>query len=284
MITVTASLQKESVNLFKKPSVLCQTITETLTVVDEESQQVFSDNQKKLIKLKLRKHGLIIRKARLADVGAVKKMLDEIYTSNHRHYREYSLYETIRFGTASVIMLNSSNKAVGVSLSAGYGDKEKTLFTSFTAVLKAYNGHNFGVDLSTYSSLMGMDAGRKIKRCTANPNNIATLINLLNYVGYIIDGFHRDLYVKGLHQYSLSLPLTPSGLFNNAINLTKVDDFMNTKIVNEDYKILDCSDLESIEAMYKTTDFMIVAILPKKFTKTKHQFLAVPRQALDTIY
>lgn len=273
----------EQQGLFQKPSVICTFSEEVLLVNNSNETAAWSQKIKETIKTKLSELGLQLRAVNVSDIPAITTLLDTVYTAEHRHYRAYSLFETIQFGTASILLFNKNKEVVGVSLNAGYGDVAKSLFTSFTIILPAYNGFNLGADLSKYAALIGFEHGLKVKRNTANPNNIPALINLLNYVGCTIDGFHKDLYQKRLAQYTMTLPLTPMGLVNNSIDLKKVDTFIINSIEDKDYKIFNCTDFEQIESLYEHTNFKIVAILPKQWTGQPHQFLALPLDRINRI-
>ena len=149
-------------------------------------------------------------------------------------------------------------------------------FAVFRLILQPFLKPIIAAYLLKYAPIIGFKNGCSIKRNTANPNNIPALINLLNYVGCTIDAFHKDLYQEGLHQYTMSLPLTLNGLINNRINLNKVNSFIKNGKENIDYKLLLYNDLEKIEQLYQNTNFKIVAILPEYWTGQKPQFLAVP--------
>jgi hypothetical protein len=173
----------------------------------------------------------------------------------------------------SAVIKNSEGNIVGSTLISSFNNPEKTSFGNSLAIDSTASGNHLSADLATYTSWAARIAGQRIKRGTVHPKNLAGLKNYLNRVGYYCEMYDPEFYGKGKPRFHITCSLSPAGISNNAIDLSKVNSFIQTKKEGDDYLIIANNDLDRVNEVYKTTAFKIVAFLPAGTVNDNSNFL-----------
>ena len=193
-----------------------------------------------------------------------------------RQISESDLYRIIRYGVFPILK-NQNNKIVGFNATEIYHGKTNKAVTTFVLIEKQHQNNNLGVLLSRFTSLECMKRGAHQKETWVHPNNYSSLKKHLNKEGFIVSEVHSDLFLANQPRLIITLPLTPKGLNCNRIDNKKLEIFLNT---NNEYTLLECDDIDTLNYIYNKTELRIVALLSEK-NDDKNLFLAIPISQFD---
>ena len=265
--------------MYRKPEKICNFSIKWENLKTEEELKEFITSYKKEINSKFQKLGLYLRKPQIEDIRIIEEFFKRIFPPDTITLEgPYVLYRIIMFGL-SALLFNKNGNLVGCNICHVYNDSQKTLYGIRVGVDKTVAKHNIAALLITYTSLMGMERGAKIRRALLSPTNYASASNLLNHVGYICETFYPDLPGFG-PRFGMVLPLTPGGLKNNRIDYEKIKKFVNKGSNGQDYVIIECENIESIFKIYNNTSFRVVAFLKAGIVSKENYLLALPKEEL----
>ena len=261
--------------LYKKPIEICEQTGQSLPMFQRE-RFVFSRDWRNQIVEYVSKYGLKLRMLEPQDPDLVKAFLLRRYPPHMAsEISAFDLHRFFHYGHG-VILQDEQGEIQGTIFEVAYDTPEKTSYTIRLAVSETQGGRNLGWHLMMYSCLLSMEQGSRVKRGLIQMNNLQSLHINLNKVGWICDGFERE--IPGLEGpfFHIALPLNPAGLTENIIEFEKVRQFILTHHADIDYKLLPVNDVDAVENMYRETDFKVVSLLKPGFAHESAVFLAVP--------
>ncbi|MEM7656691.1 MAG: hypothetical protein AAF399_11220 [Bacteroidota bacterium] len=191
----------------------------------------------------------------------------------------YDLYQFRKFGHG-VLLQGEDGTIQGCIFEVGYDTMDKTSYTIRLAVYEGFNGHNLGYHLMIYSSLLSMEQGSRVKRGLIQVENLKSLYINLNKVGWICDGFEPQITELGTF-YEIALPLDPMGLTANRIDKDGLLTYIAEKEAGQEYRLLDHTDIPTIQAMYEETDFKICAVVKEGWLNEHPWLFALPGRSLQ---
>ncbi|MDP5168935.1 MAG: hypothetical protein NWR72_01715 [Bacteroidia bacterium] len=270
--------------LYKKPDSICSTPGEALPLFWREKLE-FSKEWRQQISHYVHSFGLTLKITGDADIPLIKDFLNQRYTPEMANeICPFDLHRIRQYG--HVLVLQDQNKKIkGTIFELGYDTAEKTSYTIRLAVDQDHEGQNLGYHLMMYSTLLAMEQGSRVKRGLIQFANTRSLYVNLNKVGWICDGFEPNIPGMGAF-FHIALPLDPTGLTGNRMDVAKIKDYMDQHVAEKDYMLIDLEDLEGISSMYADTSFKVVALLPSGKNREKGSFFALPSEVLrlDTRY
>ncbi len=265
--------------LYKKPADICRKSGEELPLFWRETRD-FSGEWRKLIKRYVQSFGLDLKLTSDGDTPAVKQFLRQRYPKEMAgEICAFDLHRFRQYGHGLVLEA-PDGEVKGTIFEIGYDTPEKTSYTIRLAVDEAIEGKNLGYHLMMYSALLAMEKGSKVKRGLIQFKNLRSLYINLNKVGWVCDGFDPDIQDMGAF-FHIALPLDPTGLMGNAIDMKSLVRFIREKQPQKDYWLIDADDLESVSRLYSETVFKIVAVVPKGMVNEKGAFFAMPADSIQ---
>jgi len=267
--------------MFQKPKEICYYTSDLENIVTDVDIKSFAKNSKIEIEQKIAELGLKLRSANLKDHSKINKLLAERFdASTATQISFYDSYRTIRHGY-TVVLEDSNQNIVGYDYSIGYDDEDKTSFGLNIAISPSWAGHKLQTLVSTYTSLIGMERGSRIRRGILHPSNFISLHNLLNNTGFLCEHFFAHLPGFESSRFILSFGLTPAEMINNRIDFDKLLTFIQTKKEGKDFYLVDCTNEEEIDYLYRNTKFRVVAFLREGLVSDKNQLFAVPLEQMN---
>ncbi|MEO1050035.1 MAG: hypothetical protein AAFX87_05400 [Bacteroidota bacterium] len=264
---------------FQKPYELCQINRDFNKFADENEVKAFITLTKASIESRLEVDGFTLRLAEVEDIQAIRGLIAaEASIFAVSQITESDLYRTIKYGFV-VLIEDIHGNIVSFNATEVYADADKTAATIYVAAAKKVSGLKVAICASRYTSLLSMEVGCRVKRTWIGPGNHASFKNHLNHEGYIIDGFHNELYLKGQPRMTITLPLTPAGISNNLIDEAKLKDYLDN---NDDHALVACDDLQQLDHLYRNSDMKVVALVSNQITKGSNAFLAVPSSSFES--
>jgi len=235
---------------------------------------------KRDIELQLIRIGYQLRTAEVHDIEAIQNLVARRCNPFVvRQISESDLFRCITFGFLFVL-LDGNGEIAAFHATHAFGDVERSAVVLFVCVDSSHNGSNLAVTLGRYSSLTALERGMRIKRTWVHPANMATLINHLNYEGYICDGFHPSLFMKDQVRMTISLLLTPATIMNNRIDTQGASHFLASHSEGRHYLCIPTDDFAALADLYRHTSHKIVAILPPNDLHGSARYLALPSERL----
>ena len=270
--------------LYQKPAEICKQPGQELPLFWREKME-FSREWRSLIRNYIQAHDFCLTTSRDEDTPAIQRFLNERYPIEMaQEICPFDLHRFRQYGHG-LILKDQTGEVRGTIFELGYDTPEKTSYTIRLAIDEAVEGNNLGYHLMMYSALLAMEKGSRVKRGIVQFENLRSLYINLNKVGWVCDGFDPNITGMGPF-FHISLPLDPSGLMRNAIDKTRIRQFMEKHRPEQDYLTLDVRDLEGISSMYSDTDFKVVALLPPGMINEQGSFFAIPaaKMQLDERY
>ncbi len=259
--------------LYRKPEEICKQPGQELPLFWRDKLS-FSREWRGQINSYVQSFGLELKLICDQDIPAVKDFLARRYPEEMaKEICAFDLHRFRQYGHGLVLQ-DRSGRVKGSIFEIGYDTVEKTSYTVRLAVDETHEGQNLGYHLMMYSSLLAMEQGSRVKRGLIQFHNTRSLYINLNKVGWICDGFDPNITSLGAF-FHISMPLDPTGLTSNAIDLKKLERFIATKQNEKDYLILEAEDLEGVSCMYADTPFKVVAVLPPGMTHPSGSFFAL---------
>ncbi|MBI3234068.1 MAG: hypothetical protein HYZ42_08500 [Bacteroidetes bacterium] len=266
--------------MLQKPKEICQYAPELENIISDGDIKHYAKNAKREIEQAIAELGLRLRKAELKDYSEIYKLLSERFnppTSSQISF--YDSYRSIRHGY-KVVLEDSDGKIVGYDYSLGYDDDDKTSFGLNIAISPLWSGYKLQTLVSTYTSLIGMERGSRIRRGIVHPANYSSLHNLLNNTGFLCEQFFPYLPGFESSRFILSFGLTPSEMMNNRIDQEKLLAFVNEKKEGVDFVMIECNDEQAIADLYQNTSFRVVAFIKEALVSEKNLLFAVPYERM----
>lgn len=267
--------------MFQKPKEICRYAPELENIISDDEVKLFVKNAKSEIEKAIAELGLRLRRAELKDYSEIYKLLSERFnppTSSQISF--YDSYRAIRHGY-TVVLEDSDGAIVGYDYSLGYDDEDKTSFGLNIAISPRWSGYKLQTLVSTYTSLIGMERGSRIRRGIVHPTNYSSLHNLLNNTGFLCEQFFPYLPGFESSRFILSFGLTPSEMMNNRIDSEKLLAFINEKEEGKDYALVECDDEKAITDLYCNTPFRVVAFIKEGQLSDKNLLFAVPHDRME---
>lgn len=261
--------------LYQKPISLCQNPTAEELRFLQEDRDMFISLSKEKIENEIKAMGIIFRAATFDDMLPIETFISIRYPEEIAdEISAYDLYRFIEFGHGMVLQSPSGNIA-GCVFEIGYDTPDKTSYSIRLGVDKSLSGKDLGKLLANYSCLQAMERGSLVKRAILDVDNYTTLNIQLNKIGWLCDGFYKNL--KGLGTcFTICLPLTPDGLVRNKIDSGKLVDFIKENQAGTDYLLIDAEDIQSLTDIYSNTIFKVAAFVKSGLVTDRNQFLALP--------
>ncbi|MBS1536622.1 MAG: hypothetical protein JST20_02590 [Bacteroidetes bacterium] len=267
--------------MFQKPKEICHYSSDLENIITDVDIKNFAKNTQREIEQIIAGLGLKLRRAELKDHFAINQLLFERFHPNTASQISfYDSYRAIKHGY-TVVLEDTQQKIVGYDYSLGYDDDDKTSFGLNIAISPSWAGHKLQTLVSTYTSLIGMERGSRIRRGILHPSNYISLHNLLNNTGFLCEQFFPHLPGFESSRFILSFGLTPAEMMNNRVNLDKVKHFINEKKVGEDFYLVECDNEEEIDYIYKNSSFRVVAFLQQGKISDKNQLFAIPYEQMN---
>ncbi len=267
--------------MLQKPKEICYYAPELEAVISNDEVRCFAKTAQNDIEQTIKELGLTLRRAELRDYSAIRKLLTERFnppTSTQISF--YDAYRSIRYGY-SVVLEDSEGQIVGYDYSLGYDDDDKTSFGLNIAIAQEWSGYKLQTLVSTYTSLIGMERGSRIRRGIVHPSNYTSLHNLLNNTGFLCEQFFPYLPGFESSRFILSFGLTPAEMMNNRVDIEKTLRFIQEKKAGTDYSLVECDDENAIAELYEKTSFRVVAFVKEGLVSDKNLLLAVPYEQMD---
>jgi hypothetical protein len=268
--------------LYRKPLEICRVSPRWEDATSPRETARFIAVRKRRIEDEIGRMGLRLRVAGLQDLDALHRFhLERFRPTPARTINAYELYRILLYGRALVLEPRGGGEVLGYDLASEYGgDGETTQGTAGIAVHASLAGRNLAALLVTWSALCGMEAGAATRRGIVSPRNYASLATLLNHVGAVCDGFHREFANWGEPRFSHCCPLTPGGLSNNGIDPRKLAAFLADARPGLDYELVSCDDDAGIAGLYRETDFRVAALLKPESAGASPGLVALPARRL----
>ncbi len=267
--------------MLQKPKEICQYAPELENIISHDEVKHFAKNAKREIEQTISELGLTLRRAELRDYSEIYKLLSERFdrpTSSQISF--YDSYRSIRHGY-TVVLEDSDGAVVGYDYSLGYDDEDKTSFGLNIAISPEWSGYKLQTLVSTYTSLIGMERGSRIRRGIVHPTNYSSLHNLLNNTGFLCEQFFQYLPGFESSRFILSFGLTPAEMMNNRIDSEKLLEFIEVKEEGKDYTLVECDNEQDIADLYQNTSFRIVAFIKEGQLSEKNMLFAVPHERME---
>ena len=268
---------------YQKPTELCFSSSEWEFIPNEID---FINNSLRLIESKFSSQNLLFRKAENTDIINLEKFIQYRYSCFSPEIAEeiskYDLYRFINFGHG-LILEDSSSKILACLFEVGYNTPDKTSYTLRLGVDDILKGKNIGKLLIEYSSLLAMKNGSLTKRGLLDLTNFSSAVILLNKIGWICDGFYKDLTGLGTC-FNIVFPLRMDSFYNNRIDDQKLQLFLKESKSEIDFKIVPYFDVESLDKIYSSEDFKIIYLLRGGLFTERNSFLAIPSDKLNITY
>jgi hypothetical protein len=264
---------------YRKPAAICRFSDAWENPLEEEELFAFIRSGKREIEARVSGYGLRLRLARPEDMDGILDLHRRCFPPGTTSLETpYVLHRILSYGYAPVIE-DDRGVILGANVCMGYDDPDRTAYGVRITVDRTVAGHNLGAELVTYSCLIGMERGSRLRRGLLAPTNYGSASNFLNHVGYVCESFHPDLPGFG-SRFIVALPLTPGGVLNNRIDPEKLEAFVREHEAERDYLLLDPVDLEGIRRCYGETPFRIAAFCRKGRVLEDNRFLALPKDRL----
>jgi hypothetical protein len=267
--------------MFRKPKEICYYAPELENILSSDEVRNYAKNTQNEIEEVIANIGLTLRRAELKDYHSIRALLSERFnapTSSQISF--YDSYRSIRHGY-TVVLEDANGEIVGYDYSLGYDDDDKTSFGLNIAISPKWAGYKLQTLVSTYTSLIGMERGSRIRRGIVHPSNYTSLHNLLNNTGFLCEQFYPYLPGFESSRFILSFELTPTGIMNNRIDLDKAIQFVHSKKEGSDYRLVECDNENAIADLYKATSFRVVAFLKEGLVSEKNVLLSVPHEQMN---
>jgi hypothetical protein len=263
----------------RKPDLICKIMPDLEHLTRPEEIARFVEAEKRSIEQKVSALGLNLVLAGRQDIDAIHQFQASRFPQGTLLEDPYVLFRIVRFGYAPLIK-SPDGRIVACNLCEGYDDPDRSLWGIRNSVDPSAAGANLAAELASYSSLIGMERGCRVRRAFVAPGNHASAANIFNHVGFIAESF--DLNVPGHHgpRFVLAMPLTPAGVKNNRIDPEKMRRFIDTHQAERDYMIVAASDLDALGRMYSHSPFRVVAFLKAHQGQAENAFLALPEESL----
>jgi hypothetical protein len=264
---------------FTKPPQICVDLSEEEESWLKQDASAFARACKKHLEKKIQGHNYNLRYAGVQDV------YDAYHFGSQQYGQEladaistYDIFRFISFGHGLIIE-DENKKIRGCLYEAAYNTKEKTSLSIRLGIDKSLAGKDLGSILTRYSCVLSMEEGSAVKRALIEMGNENQLYIQLNKVGWIIDGFFDD--IRGLvPTLTVMLPLNPSALLRNRIDMKKCTDYLKTLREGVDYVLTDTNDPAKIKYLYRETNYRISAYLKPGTLDKKAKLLALPADML----
>jgi hypothetical protein len=260
---------------YRKPSAICRVSPELEALASPDAVAAFVAAEKRRLEAQVAALGLRLRLATLADIDAIQQLQASRFASGTLVEDAYVLFRIVRFGFAPLVE-TPGGLIVACAISQGHDDPDRTTWGIRNSVDPSVSGSNLAAVLATYSCLLGMERGSRLRRAFVSPGNHASLANVLNHVGFIAETFAPTVPGHVGPRFILAMPLTPGGVRNNGIDHDKVRTFMAEHKEGRDYVVVPCGNLDELAALYRETPFRVVAFL----RAAEDAFLALPRERL----
>lgn len=270
---------KDQPLLYKKPDAICKQTGDVLPLMWKD-KYAFSRNWRKQIEMTVASSGLKLKLIENKDTPAVKAFLNKRYPKRIAdEICAYDLHRWSKFGHG-LVLENQAGEILGTVFEVGYDTPEKTSYTLRLAISEEIKGRNLGYHIMTYSSLLAMEQGSRIKRGLIEFDNLRSLHINLNNVGWICDDFDPEISELGSF-FHIALPLDPLGLTGNKINYRKIPEFIRKNKPGLDYQLLPTGNAEIVQQLYIDTSFKIIALVKKGWIDNNDYYLAIPSEALQ---
>lgn len=273
-----AGLQSEV--LYRKPEALCKPIVNEIPTGFWRDTVHFARDWRDSISEMVETFGLNIRTISNEDTPAIIDFLNRRYPPElAKEICAFDLYRFKKYGHG-VILHDKSGQVKGNVFEVGYNTREETSYTIRLAVDQDLKGQNLGYHIMMYSSLLAMEQGSKVKRGLIQFDNHQSLHINLNKVGWICTGFEPD--IKGLGSFfEIGLPLDLKSLTVNAVDLTQVETYLNSRQKGRDYRLIATHRMDEMIHLYRNTDFKVAAFLKPGIIDDQSYFLALSPQELS---
>jgi len=263
---------------YRKPEAICDVLPGIEELTSPEQIALFIREHKGQIEQRIAALGLHLRLATQDDIEGIRQLQLKCFPPGATLEDAYVLFRIVTFGYAPVIE-TTDGTIVACNICEGYNDSQRTAWGIRVTVDSCVSKHNLGAELATYTSLIGMERGSRVRRAFVAPTNLKSAANILNYVGYTGEQF--DLNIPGHGpRFIVSLPLTPAGVRNNRISPEKTLAFLDSHQLGVDFALVACADVVGISEMYRQTRFRVVGLLRAGFYRQEPCFLAFPEDDL----
>lgn len=224
--------------------------------------------------------GLRLRDAVPEDLDRLLRLQDRWFRpSPARRINAYELHRLIRFGRPALLE-TAAGEIVGFDLAADYAGEPPTAGSAGLAVDPAFAGHALGTLLLRHSMLRSMAAGVAARRGIVHPENLPSLVTLLNHLGSVCDGFYRRFGDWGQPRLTHCCHLRPEVLSEDRVDRGRLARFLRAGRHGEDYLLLAPGDEDALDLLYRQGRFLVAAVVPPACGVPETALLALPRERL----
>jgi len=272
-----------SVINYTKPGAICNAADNELLNNDD----FIAVGENTIIK-ELSSMGYTLRKADFSDILNIINFMNIRYKDFPPQVvsdvSQYDIYRFIEFGHGLVIEDTNGNIVASV-FEEPYNSIDKTSYTVRIASDLNLVGKNLGYYITLYSCILAYKNKSKVKRALIAANNYASATILINKMGWLADGFNLSYFPNIGPAFSVCLPLTKSGLLENRLSTPKLLEFIKTKQLNVDFRLIKCDDYTEIDYMYNIEKkFVIAAYLKQGIYDNANYYVALPYKVLHIKY
>jgi GNAT superfamily N-acetyltransferase len=234
-----------------KPPALCQSHSDPRTQLDWEAQHFAVDMEKR---------GLRCRQATTTrDAYYLYKFFETVWP-------EYgidlpTLARILRYGYVLLVEEMASDRIIAAQLADHYADQ--TVQALRYAVDPLHRRAGLGAQVVLQHAVDCWRRGGRVRRGfvdLANADALASLTNLLNHVGCVVDGCETYLWGEGRTVLTVELQLTPLDLVASRIDQAAAKEWMLSASPHE-YTLLSPSAPARIAEVYRTSRHRIVGVL-----------------------
>lgn len=266
---------------FRKPAEICKYDPTYESMTSQEAMHTFAREQLAELDAYLHGLGFRMRSATLDDIAPMKRLMADLFNAAAQK-SVGELYKMIRFGGLDTIVLeDEAGELIGFDLCTCYAGPSRMALGNMVGVALNQAGKRLGLVLEQYSFLGNMLRNMHVRGGGVKPNNYSSMHMLYNQVGYVGEVYLSGQLGAAEPRILLAFPITPAGYMNNRIDLEKVVRFMDTTTRDKDFTTVLCEDFDAVERMYNTTDFRVVAFLPKGKAADENMLFALPKQILN---
>ncbi len=274
-------MKKSNTIYYQKPQSICQDKNIWNYHPDTAT---FISRYKKNIDDYFKKNGFHSRPGTIKDTGKLNNFIRKSYEvfgeAVVNDVSPYDIYRFAKFGNATILEDNQ-NLLVGCIFEIGYDTPDRTSYTIRLAIDQDIKGKNMGLLLLEYSCLLAMERGSMVKRGLMETYNLASCNILVNKIGWICDGFEKDLDCGIDNGFTVSLPLTPEGFTSNRIDNDKLLHFIKHHKAEKDFMLINTDDIDKINDIYEKNTFWVVAVIRKAQISEQDRFFALPVEVLQ---
>lgn len=264
--------ERSAPTIYRKPPEICRPADRAATGAESFTAEAIERSVARL--------GLRLRDAVPDDLDRLLRIQKEWFRPPPaRRINAYELHRLVGFGRVALLE-TAAGEIVGFDLAADYAGEPGTAGSAGLAVDPAYTGRGLGTLLMRHSMLRSMAAGAAARRGIVHPENLPSLVTLLNHLGAVCDGFFRRFGDWGQPRLTHCCHLRPEVLREDRVDRGRLTHFLCSGRRGEDYRLLLPRDEDALDLLYRQGRFLVAAVVPPACGVPEAALLALPRERL----